>query len=52
VLTNTCALARGDELTVWSRPQARTTAPKSQSTTWEKQARADLRKQTPRSAGK
>ena len=27
VLTNTSALDRGDELTVWSRPQARTTAP-------------------------
>ena len=52
VLTNTRALALGDELTVWSRPQSRTTVPKAQSTTWEKQARADLRKQTPRSAGK
>ena len=52
VLTNTRALVRGEELTVWSRPQSRAAVPKSQSTTWEKQARADLRKQTPRSAGK
>ena len=52
VLTNTRVLARGDELTVWSRPQPRPSAPKAQSTTWEKQARADLRRQTPRSAGK
>ena len=52
VLANTRVLARGDELTVWSRPQARPSAPKPQSTTWEKQARADLRRQTPRSAGK
>ena len=52
VLTNTRSFARGDELTVWWTSELRPPPAKQQSTTWEKQARVELRRQTPRTATK
>jgi len=52
VLTNLRSLPQGDELTVWWRSEVRAPPPKPQNTTWEKQARAELRRQTPRTSTK